>query len=460
MTDAQLLAPPRPAPGPPRPYRFPHFERHELTNGLGVMVAPMRSYPITTVLAMVDLGATSDARGAEGLTSLMATALAEGTGTMDALQLAERLERVGSTLDAGADWDSTVVQLSALPNRLDDAMAVLAEVLRAPAFPAGDVERLVAERLAQIAQARTEPRALADRSFEYVAYAPSSRFVHSAGGNRPSVTRLDRAALVAHHARHVTPAATTVIVVGDIGIDEAVALVERHLGGWSGAAIPPVRIDTSRRHASRTVRIVPMAEAAQAELRIGHVAVPRAHPDYFPLTLMNAVLGGLFSSRINLNLREAHGWTYGAHSSFDWRRDASPFHVSTAVATEVTADAVRETLGEIDRIRAEPVREEELSLATSYLDGVFPIRYETTSAVASALANLHVFGLPSDYFDTYRSRVRAVTTAEVLRVARAHLVPEALQVVVAGDAAALTAPLSALDIGPVDVLPVAALDAE
>ncbi|MCU0647442.1 MAG: insulinase family protein [Gemmatimonadaceae bacterium] len=460
MTPTMPAAPPRPIAGPPREYRFPRSTRHRLANGLGVIVAPMRSYPITTVLAMIDVGATSDARGVEGLTSLMATALAEGTATMDALALAERLERVGSTLDAGADWDSTVVQLSALPSRLDDAMAVLAEVLQAPAFPATDVERLVAERQAQIAQARTEPRALADRSFEYIAYAPSSRFVHSAGGNRLSVARLDRDALVRHHATHVRPTSTTVIVVGDIGTDEALALVERHLGGWTGVAPTVTAIDTSRRHASRSVRIVPMPEAAQAELRLGHVAVPRAHPDYFALTLMNAVLGGLFSSRINMNLREAHGWTYGAHSSFDWRRQASPFHVSTAVATEVTADAVRETLGEIDRIREAPVSAEELSLATSYLDGVFPIRYETTSAVASALANQHVFGLPEDYHDTYRSRVRAVTTDDVLRVARTHLAPDAMQVVVAGDADALTAPLAALGVGPVEILPIAALDTD
>jgi zinc protease len=453
------VAPPRPAAGPARPYQFPRVARHVLGNGLRVVVAPMRTVPIATVLAVLEAGATTDPAGLEGVSSLLATALVEGTATMDAMAIVERLERAGTTLDSGTDWDSTVVQLTALPGRLDDAMAVMAEVLRAPSLPEGEVERLKQERLAQIAQARTDPRALADRSFEHVVYGPPSRFVLSAGGNRPSVGRIDRAALVAQHAARYVPSATTVIVVGDLGEAEALALVERHLGDWTGTAAPAPAVVATPRQGTRGVHVVPMADAQQAELRIGHVAVPRTHPDYFALVLMNALLGGLFSSRINLNLREAHGWTYGAHSSFDWRRAASPFGVSTAVATEVTADAVRETLGEIDRMRAEPVSAAELSLATSYLDGVFPIRYETTAAVASALATQVTFGLPADYFDTYRSAVRAVTAEAVLAVAQAHLTPSALQVVVAGDAAQLTGPLEALGVGPVTLLPPSALDA-
>jgi zinc protease len=460
MSDLSTLAPPRPTPGTPRPYRFPAFHRHTLPNGLGLIVAPMRRYPITTVLAMVDVGATADPRGREGLTSLLASALAEGTTSMDALTLADRLEQAGSTLDTGCDWESTMVQLSALPSRLDDAVAVLAEVLQAPTFPAAEVDRLLAERMAQIAHARTDPRSLADRAFEHTAYAPSSRFMLSAGGNRPSVARVDRDTLVAHHRHWFTPANTTVIVVGDIDEDAAHALIARHLGSWQGARPDRPAIDTTARHASRTLTVVPMADAAQSELRIGHPSVPRVHPDYFPLSLMNAVLGGLFSSRINLNLREAHGWTYGAHSGFDWRRQSSPFSVSTAVATDVTADAVRETLLEIDRIREAPITDSELSLAISYLDGVFPIRYETTSAVAGALANLHVFGLPDDYFDTYRSSVRGVTADAILRVARAHLAPERLQIVVAGDAEPLVTSLSGLALGDVATLPVAELDAD
>jgi zinc protease len=175
------------------------------------------------------------------------------------------------------------------------------------------------------------------------------------------------------------------------------------------------------------------ADAPQSELRIGHVGLPRAHPDYFPTLVMNSVLGGLFSSRINLNLREAHGYTYGAFSGFDWRRGAGPFVVSTAVRSDVTVAATREVVAEIDRIREAQISADELSLAVSYLDGVFPIRYETTSAIARALAALIVYELPEDYFDSYRSNIRSVSREEVLRVARAHLHPEALQILVVGD---------------------------
>jgi zinc protease len=163
------------------------------------------------------------------------------------------------------------------------------------------------------------------------------------------------------------------------------------------------------------------------------------------------VLGGLFSSRINLNLREAHGYTYGASSYYDWRREAGPFVISTAVQSEVTAAAISETLKEIDAIRENEIAHDELTLATSYLEGVFPIRYETTSAIAAALANLVTFGLPENYFDTYRSNIARVTTADVLNAARNHVKPEELQIVVVGNADVIREPIEALSFGPVTV---------
>jgi zinc protease len=199
------------------------------------------------------------------------------------------------------------------------------------------------------------------------------------------------------------------------------------------------------------VHLVAKADAAQSELRVGHVGLPRQHPDYFPATLMNAVLGGLFSSRINLNLREVHGYTYGAHSYFDWRRQSGPWVVSTAVQSEVTEASAREILNEIDRIRSEAISADELSLATSYLDGVFPIRYETTAAIAAALANLVIYELPDDWYDRYRARVRAVTTKEVLTTAQRHLHPQALQILVVGNPTAIRAPLEGLGFGPMTV---------
>jgi len=188
-------------------------------------------------------------------------------------------------------------------------------------------------------------------------------------------------------------------------------------------------------------------EAKQSEVRIGNVGIPRQHPDYHATVVMNAVLGGLFTSRINLNLRERHGYTYGAFSHVDWRRQAGPFVVSTAVQSEVTAPAAREAVGEIEKIRQEKVSTDELSLATSYLDGVFPIRYETTDAIAGALATLVEYHLPDDFYDTYREHVRAISTDDVLRVAQAHLRPEALQLLVVGDPESVLRPCEEIGFG-------------
>ncbi len=444
-------APARPSPGAPRPYRFPHFETRILANGLRIVVAPIHAYPVVTILAVVEAGATRDPREAEGVAQLATRALNEGTRTMNALELAQRLEMLGSTLDTGADWDSAIVQLTALTSRVEDGFAVLAEVLREPAFPEHELERMRAERVSDLAQLRAEPRGLADVFFSRLLYVPDSRFARLAGGDEASVARATREKLLEYHQAFYRPNATALMIAGDITVDDAVKHASRYLGDWSGTAPPVTEPVDAQRFAESRLHIVHKADAPQSELRVGHVAVPRLHEDYFPLVVMNAILGGLFSSRLNLNLREEHAFTYGAHSAFDWRRAASPFEISTAVETNVTADALREILAEFTRIREAPVSETELSLAVSYLIGVFPIRFETTAEVAGGLANVEIFRLPSNYFDTYRERVGAVTADDVLRVARAHLDPSRLQVVVVGDAEAIREPLSALGVGPLTV---------
>ncbi|GAB1343285.1 M16 family metallopeptidase [Gemmatimonas sp.] len=451
MTATMPVAPPRPGPGAPRPYRFPNFETRILSNGLRVMVARVPAYPVVTTLAVVEAGATRDPRDYEGMAQLVTRGLSEGTRNMNALELTTRLEMLGTTLDTGADWDSAIVQLTALSSRVEDALAVLAEVLRYPAFPEHELERLRAERRADLAQLRTEPRGLSDVFFSRLLYQPSSRFARLAGGDERSIERITRDDVVNYHATYYRPDSTALMLVGDIDVDTAVRIASAHFGDWSGKAPPVTEPPAAQRHATAQVHLVHKADAPQSEVRVGHVAIPRFHPDYFPVVVMNAILGGLFSSRLNLNLREQHAYTYGAHSAFDWRRAASPFEISTAVETAVTADALREIVAEFTRIREAPVTEAELSLAVSYLVGVFPIRFETTAEVAGGLANVEIFRLPSNYFDTYRERVAAVTADDVLRVARTHLDPARLQVVVVGDADAIREPVAALGLGPITV---------
>ena len=448
----------RPIPGAPRAYSFPAFETVTLPNGLRIVIAPQRKLPLVTVLALVDAGSTADPVGQEGVAQLTASLLTEGTGNLTGAALAELVELMGSSLDSGADWDSSVVKLTTLSSRLPEAISVLARVLTEPSLPEDEFQRLRTERLADLLQQRSEPRSLADEAFAQVIYAPGARYAKPDGGTEQSVRALTLDQLRAFHADRYSPVVTTVVLVGDVSVDEGIALVSKVLGGWSGARPADSAAPDATLLTAQGVRIVRKVDAPQSELRVGHVGPRRLTPDYFPLVLCNAILGGLFSSRLNLNLREEHAYTYGAHSGFDWRRWAGPFSMDAAVQSDVSAKAVREILNEFEKIRTEPVTVSELSLAQSYLDGVFPIRFESTRAIASALASQSIFGLPADYYDTYRASIRAVTAEQILNASQVHLHPDRLQVVAVGDPDSISSDLSALDIGLVTVVdPVDAL---
>lgn len=439
----------RPVPSLPRPYHFPRFERTQLDNGLGLLVAPMHGLPIVTVTLAVDAGAMTEPAGRDGVASLTARALLEGTKRLGSEALTERLERMGAAVAAEGDWDTAVVSVTMLRERLEDALALLAEIVTTPAFPEREVERLKSERLAEILQVQAEPRGLADEVFARAVYAPEARYARPDRGSAASVSALTRADLAAFHAARFRPGACTLILAGDVTADDAARIAHARLGDWRGAPPAPVAVQDAPARTTRALHLVERPDAPQSELRVGHVGLARSHPDYFSVLLMNAILGGLFSSRINLNLRERHAYTYGAYSAFEWRRGAGPFVVSTAVQSDVTVAAATEILAEIATIREREVAADELELAGSYLAGVFPIRYETTEAVASALAALVVYGLPADYFDGYRDRVRGVTVADLKRAAERHLRPEALQLTVVGDTTAVRAPLEKMAFGPI-----------
>ncbi|HEY0242751.1 MAG TPA: pitrilysin family protein [Gemmatimonadaceae bacterium] len=441
----------RPVPGPAREYHFPRFSARRLDNGITVIVSTVTKLPLVSVATVIDATALMDPLGREGTAELTAEALREGTASRSGVQLTLDLEKLGTSLEAGADWDSTVASLTVLKRNLGEAFRIFAETLLSPAFREEDVERLKAERLAERMQLLDEPRGLADESFSRFLYQADSRYASPASGTSKSVSAVSHHHVAEFYKKNYLPGATTVILAGDLTLDEGISLVQSTLGSWSGQEkAKTVKADRPSR-LTRAVEIVAKPDAAQSELRIGHVGIPRTHPDYFDVVVMNAVLGGLFSSRINLNLREKHGYTYGASSYYDWRRQSGPFVISTAVQSEVTAAAISETLREIDGMREKEISEDELTLATSYLEGVFPIRYETTSAIAGALANMVMFGLPEDYFDTYRANIAAVTTAGVLAAARAHVRPEELQVVVVGNPEVIREPVKNLPIGPLTV---------
>jgi zinc protease len=417
-----------------------------------LVVAPVAKLPLVSITAVVDAGASVEREGQDGVAALTAQLLLEGAAGLDGAAITDRFERIGTSADAHADWDAATVSLTVLAERLPDALALVRDLLRAPEFPDREVARLKDERLAELLRLRAEPGALADEHLSRAVYAPTARYATPAGGSAASVRALTRDVVRGFYAERYRPATTTLVFAGDVSVDRAAELARELFGDWHGAVGPTVAraVDTSP--IIRLARVVAKGDAPQSELRVGHAGLPRRHPDYFETTVMNAVLGGLFSSRINLNLREERGYTYGAFSAFEWRRAAGPFVIQTAVKSDVTGAAVREILHEIERMRSEEISANELTLATSYLDGVFPIRYETTSAIAAALSNLVIHDLADDFYDEYRARVRGVTTQDVLRAAQRHLHPDRLRIVVVGDPGVIVTPLSEIHGASVEIV--------
>lgn len=446
-----MVASLRPKPGPSRSYRFPDFHDQVLPSGIRLVTAPVAKLPVVTVLVIVDAGSTNDPAGKEGAAALTAGTLLEGSERFDGAELAEKFEQLGTSVESGADWDSAFIKITALSAQLEEATKLLGEAISTPVFPEREVERAKSERLAEILQLETEPRGLADEKFSEFLYTQESRYSKPDEGSTESVSALSRKDVEEFFRSKYRAGSTTVIITGDISTNEARVLITHAFEKWALGSASARCLIAAARTTRKSIHIVDKPEASQSELRAGHVGLPRNHPDFFPTLVMNAVLGGLFGSRINLNLREAHGYTYGASSFYDWRRGPGPFVVSTAVQSEVTAPALREILLEIDRIRGERISDEELSLARDYLDGVFPIRYETTAAIASALATLVIYDLPADYYESYRKNIRSVSADAVLQAARSHLHPDELQTIVVGDARVIRDSVSELSAGDVHV---------
>ena len=442
----------RPLPGPPRPYRFPSFERLTLPNGLELIIAPVRRLPLTTIRFVLDVGARQEEPALAGVASLMAVSLAEGTERLSASALAQEFERLGGALSSYATWDASHVRTTVLSDRLSRALLLLTEVVRSPAFAPREIERLRDERLAELLELRSEPRGLADERFASSLYNRSSRLSAPEGGSERTVSGLTVDACRTWHARQFAPTATALVIVGDVDVEHVVRLASDQLADWKATEPPAAVVDDRPARHFRSVSLLDRPGAPQSELRLGHVGLSRSHPDYFDVVVMNAILGGVFNSRINLNLRERNAFTYGAFSSFEWRRDAAPFVVSTAVATAVTAAAIREVIVELERMQSGPPGEDELTLSTSYLDGVFPIRFETTEAIAGALASLRTLRLADDYYDTYRDRIRSVTGEGVARAARQHIHIDRLQLLAVGDREQVEPMLGDLQLGPISVI--------
>ncbi|MDQ3556104.1 MAG: insulinase family protein [Gemmatimonadota bacterium] len=425
------------------------MKQGELPNGLQILASTSHAFPVVTLSLLLPAGATTESADLGGLASLTADLLESGTSTRDAATLAEQVEGMGVRVDVSATWDWTHVGITGLRRSVQKTAVLLADLARNPVFPPSEVERVRAERIAEISQSRADPRGLADEAVIGTIFAPETPFSRPLGGTPATVGRISREDAAVFHASRFSPRGATLIAAGDLDSEAVRGLADRVFGDWGGTA--PDRPEPQIRAAAGEGRVfvVDRPGSVQTELRLGHVGVPRDTPDFFPLLVMNAILGGTFSSRLNLNLRERHGYTYGVHSQWVMRRAPGFFSVSTAVQTDRAAAAAGEVLREIRRLQDEPVAAGELDDARSYLAGVFPLRAQTTDGVAGRLATLAAYDLPLDYFDSYRDRILAVTAEEVLRVARERLHPERLTIVAVGDARLLRSDLETLGHGPV-----------
>jgi zinc protease len=458
MTLEEVLAS-RPSPGQPRRYEFPGFERTILPSGLQVLAVHVPGRPLVSANLVIRRGAAEEPAEVAGGTVLAARAMTEGTERDPGVELIEAGERLGATLHVDASWDAFTVSVDVVGSRLEAALELLAELALRPTFPEPDVARLRDERLNDLLQVKADPRRRVDQAFTSIIYTSDSPYARPVGGDEATVPRLTPDVLRAAHLALLDPRRTALVVGGDLAGLQVPEMVEAVLGSFGGPpagdAVAGGREPEPRAESAverPIVRFYHRPGAVQTELRIGHVGLSRRAPDFHAVQVMAAILGGLFNSRLQMNLREEKGYTYGIHAGFDMRRGAGPFSVLTAVQTPATVPAISESLAELRRIRETEVTRAELDAARDYLVGVFPLRFETPGAVVAALGGLFVHELPDNELARYRREVEAVTVEAIQKAARDHIHPERLAIVAVGDADAVGAELESAGFGQLEVI--------
>lgn len=436
-----------PVPGTKPELHAPVPVKKVLANGLTVLAVHKPALPLVSVALVVRSGSAQDPENMPGLAGFMGEMLKTGTDTRKAEQIDHDTEMRGAGLDVDVDEDAITVSTASLTENFGSVFDVLADVVQHTTFDPAEIKRVAEQRQNTLEEASKDPKHAAKRVFRKLVYGEHP-YGHMPLGEAKSVTKISRNELKGFHAKHFRPANAGVIVVGDLSAENAFAEVEARLGKWKGA--PKVQDAPKEPKALPAgLVLVSKAGAPQSQLVVGELAVKRADADYFPLVLCNAILGGLFNSRINMNLREDKGYTYGAHSYFDFMRERGPFFVATGVKTDVTDLAIREILKEIDKMRTSNVTEEELNNAKNRYSLSLPGYFQTVDGISGMMANLYLYDLPLDYFQQVPDRINAVSVADVRRVAEQHLHPEALSIVVVGDDNHVGPGLADLQRGPV-----------
>lgn len=452
--------------GPDPKFAPPPVVRRRLSNGLEVLVAERHELPIVSLRLEVKGGETLVPADKQGLASMTAALLTEGTSSRNSLKLASDLAELGADITATGGLESSGVSLTTLTKHLTKALELYTDVLLNPSFPASELNRLRGRRLAAIRARADSAPAVAGDVFARLLYGDNHPYGRPGGGGGgggrggrgrrggggggagtlESIAALTRDDVVGFHKTVFLPNNASLIVVGDVTPEAITATLEKAIAGWKpGDAVKAALPAPPSTAKGGTVFLVDKPAAAQSVLTVGQIGVPRVNPDYFPLTVMNALLGGEFSSRINLNLREDKGYTYGAGSNFAFRQGPGPFAATTSVQTAVTKEALSELMKELTDVTGpRPASEAELAFAKERIARGFPSRFDTAFEIAGTLSELVLYNLPDDYFTTYTAKVEAVTKADVDRVARTYLDPSKMTILVVGDRSKVEGSLKSL----------------
>jgi zinc protease len=436
--------------GPPPKVSLPPITTRQLPNGLRLMIVEQHELPLADFVLLVGSGSTADPASKPGIANLLSAMLREGTTTRKSLEIADQIAFLGIRLSPTSSWESSTLSLHTPTAQLDSALALFADVALHPSFPANEFERVRKTQLTELLQLRDQGAAIASIAFPAIIYGSAHPYGAPAQGTEASVKALTTGDLQSYYQANFRPNNATLIVVGDVTPAQVEQKINALFGSWQRADIPQINYSEPPKSATTTIYLIDKPGAAQSSFRIGAVGVPRSTQDYFALTVMNTILGGSFTSRLNQNLRETRGYTYGAGSRFDMRRAAGPFLASAEIVTAKSDSALLEFMKELNGIR-QLVPPAELSRAKRYLQLQLPGNFETTQQIAAAMVPVALFGLPLDYYNNYVQSIEGVTQADVARVAQQYINPGSLAVVIVGDRKTIEAGLKATNVGPVAI---------
>ena len=446
-----------PIPGPDRRFHFPRIVRRTLANGLELRAVRHQSVPVVSIVLLVPGGSSVDPANTHGLVSMTAGLLDEGSRGQSALDIADRVARIGGDIDVEAGMDTVVIDLTTLDRFFETGLELVHEIVTAPNLDNDDFNRIRNLRLERLKQMKDHAAALAERAFARVLYG-SHPYGHLSLGSEEALTAMTVDATRSLHAALFKPAGSTLVVVGDRAEEELLDMAAKMFEPWRAAA-STMTID--RDAALQAPPAMPAVKlgvisrpgSAQSELRIGHACAARSTPDFHVLLILNTILGGDFVSRLNLNLREAKGYTYGVRTGFNLRRGIGPFVMQTSVGTDVTGPAIREALMEIHAIGdASPATPDEVALAFASVSKGYPRGFETAGQVARSVAQLALHHLPDSYFEDFVPRLSQVTSDDVSAAARRYLNLDRMTTLVVGDLDKIGASLPDLGLGPHQVL--------